>query len=87
MMTKKDRIIANKQAMIDNRDKLIHDQQLKIESLKEENKQVEQLKADKEELNDLLETIIELATINTYGNEKAILGKIKELVSDYQSQN
>lgn len=37
--------------------------------------------------NDLIKRITELATCNTYNNEKVILNKIKELVHDYQSLN
>ncbi len=37
--------------------------------------------------NDLIKRITALAESNTCNNEKAILDKIKELVSDYQSLN
>lgn len=37
--------------------------------------------------NDLIKRITVLAESNTYNSEKAILDKIKELVSDYQSLN
>lgn len=35
----------------------------------------------------ILKEIAKLSEINTYGNEKVILAKIKELVHDYQSKN
>ncbi len=35
----------------------------------------------------LIKEIEALSTINTYDNEKAVLGKIKELVHDYKSKN
>lgn len=36
---------------------------------------------------ELIERITDLANANKYNNEKAVLDKIKELVSDYQSIN
>lgn len=35
----------------------------------------------------ILKEIAKLSEINTYGNEKVILEKIRELVRDYQSKN
>ena len=35
----------------------------------------------------ILKEIAKLSEINTYGNEKVVLAKIKELVHDYQSKN
>ena len=35
----------------------------------------------------ILKEIAKLTEINTYGNEKVILEKIRELVRDYQSKN
>ena len=84
-MTKKDRIIANQNAMIDNRDKKIYELKLKNEYLEKENLNVRQLRQEKEEMETILNNILKLTTINTYNNEKAILRKVKELVSDYQS--
>ena len=40
-----------------------------------------------EEQKELIDRITRIAAANTYNNEKAILSKIKELISDYQSQN
>lgn len=85
MMTKKDRIIANQNAMIDNRDKKIYELKLKNEYLEKENLNVRQLREEKEGMETILNNILKLTTINTYNNEKAILRKVKELVSDYQS--
>ena len=85
MMTKKDRIIANQNAMIDNRDKKIYELKLKNEYLEKENLNVRQLREEKGEMETILNNILKLTTINTYNNEKAILRKVKELVSDYQS--
>ena len=71
MFTKKDRLIANENAMIHNRDVLISKQQEKIA-----------------ELETLLRKINVIASSNLYGTDgKPYLGKIKELVRDYQSIN
>ena len=45
------------------------------------------LRFENEELQDLIVRIAGLATSNTYNNDKAVLGKIKEVISDYQSTN
>ena len=39
------------------------------------------------ELTELLNKVNEVATSNTYNNDKMVLNKIKELVQDYQSKN
>ena len=36
---------------------------------------------------ELINRITDLVNANKYNNEKAVLSKIKELISDYQSQN
>ena len=70
--------------MIKNRDILIRDMERQAQSLYEENKEVRY----ELELKDLLiERIERLISSNKYNNEKAVLDKIKELVSDYQSIN
>lgn len=76
MLTKKDRKIANQEAMIDNRNKLIKDLQSRNDMLKTTNRD---LKSEKEELLDSMKQIFNLATSNTYNNEKIVLCKIKEL--------
>ena len=53
-------------------------------TIKEENKD---LKFENEEQLDLIKRIDKLVDSNKYKNEKAVLGKIKELVRDYQSIN
>lgn len=50
----------------------------------EENKD---LRFENDEQKELIDRIKRIATSNSYNNEKAILSKIKELISDYQSQN
>ena len=77
--------------MIHNRDILIEDMQKKNEELSNENIAVHEenkdLRFENEEQKELIDRISRIAAANTYNNEKAILGKIKELISDYQSQN
>lgn len=91
MLTKKDRKILNQKSMIHNRDILIEDMQKKNEELSNENIAVHEenkdLRFENEEQKELIDRISRIAAANTYNNEKAILGKIKELISDYQSQN
>lgn len=84
MFTNKDRKIANEQARVKNRDILINDLTQENAVLKSD---IRKLTDEKELLEDLLKNISDLTCINTYNNEKVFLRKIKELVSDYQSQN
>ena len=84
MLTKKDRKIKNQEAMIYNRDILIGDMEKQAKALYEENKE---LRFEFEENNELIKRIEKLVSSNKYNNEKAVLNKIKELVSDYQSLN
>ena len=76
---------------VENRNILIADLQKKNEELSNENIAVHEenkdLRFENEEQKELIDRISRIATANTYNNEKAILGKIKELISDYQSQN
>lgn len=70
--------------MIHNRDILIKDMEGQAKVLYEENKD---LRFENEEQRDLISRIERLVKSNKYNNEKAVLSKIKELVSDYQSIN
>lgn len=70
--------------MIHNRDILIKDMEEQVKVLHEENKN---LRFEIEEQRDLISRIERLVNSNKYNNEKAIFSKIKELISDYQSQN
>lgn len=76
MFTKKDRKIANQEAMIDNRNKLIKDLETRNNMLKTANKD---LRFENEELLSSMKQILNLSTSNTYNNDKIILSKIKEL--------
>ena len=84
MFTKKDRKIKNQAVMIKNRDILIRDMERQAQSLYEENKDIRFVLEESEELIKRIERLI---SSNKYNNEKAVLDKIKELVSDYQSIN
>lgn len=84
MFTKKDRKIKNQEAMIRNRDILIRDMERQAQSLYEENKEI---RFELEESEELIKRIERLISSNKYNNEKAVLDKIKELISDYHSQN
>ena len=84
MFVKRDRKIKNQEAMIHNRDILIGDMEKQAKALYEENKE---LRFELEENNVLINRLEKLVSSNKYNNEKAVLNKIKELVSDYQSLN
>ena len=84
MFTKKDRKIKNQAVMIRNRDILIGDMEKQAQALYEENKDIRFVLEESEELIKRIERLI---SSNKYNNEKAVLDKIKELVSDYQSIN
>ena len=91
MLTRKDRKIKNQEAKIENRNILIADLQKKNEELSNENIAVyeenKDLRFENEEQRELIDRIKRIATSNAYNNEKAILGKIKELLSDAENQN
>ncbi len=76
---------------VEDRNILIADLQKQNEELSNENIAVyeenKDLRFENEEHSELIDRIKRIATSNAYNNEKAILGKIKELISDYQSQN
>lgn len=82
-MTKKDRKIANQEAMIANRDKLIKDLQARNAMSTESNAI---LRNEIEELNLLLTKVANLSYKGQFSSE-LVLGKIKKLVCDYQSKN
>ena len=76
---------------VENRNILIADLQKKNEELSNENIAVyeenKDLRFENEEQRELIDRIKRIATSNAYNNEKAILGKIKELISDSESEN
>lgn len=76
--------LKDAESKIENRNILIADLTKENLAIHEENKD---LRFENEEQKELIDRIAKVATANAYNNEKAILGKIKELISDYQSQN
>lgn len=76
---------------VEDRNILIADLQKKNKELSNENIAVHEenkdLRFENEEQGELIDRIKRIATSNAYNNEKAILGKIKELISDFDSQN
>ena len=83
--------IKDAERKVENRNILIADLQKKNEELSNENIAVHEenkdLRFENEEQGELIDRIKRIATSNAYNNEKAILGKIKELISDSESQN
>ena len=69
---------------IENRDILIADLQAENLAIHDESKDV---RFENEEQKLFIDKIIRLATCNKYQNEKIFVKKIKELISDYHSQN
>jgi len=84
MLFKKDRKIANQQAMLENRDKLIKDMQARI-SMQKRTKEELELKCNIQEK--LLTEIAKLTITYPLDSERIILGKIKELVRPYHRNN
>lgn len=80
-----------KQSLIDASRKALKNAEKEVKELTKENKALyeenKDLRFENEEQSDLIKRIEKLATSNAYNNEKAVLNKIKELISDYQSQN
>ena len=76
---------------VEDRNILIADLQKKNEEISNENIAVyeenKELRFENEEQKELIDRIKRIATSNAYNNEKVILGKIKELISDAESQN
>lgn len=91
MFTRKDRKIKNLETKVLNRDILINDLKSKEALQKQENLELHEenkdLRFENEEQREFITRIDRLVNSNKYNNEKAILSKLKELVSDYQSLN
>lgn len=86
------------QSLIKARNKSLINAENKVEELTRENKELKQIRLQEvinntkilEQNNkktELIKRITDLLNSNKYSNEKAVLNKIKELVSDYQSIN
>lgn len=76
--------LEDAETKIEQRNILIKDMEDQAEALHEENKD---LRFENDEQSYLIERIERLVNSNKYNNEKAVLNKIKELISDYHSQN
>ncbi|MCI8362236.1 MAG: hypothetical protein HFJ41_03755 [Clostridia bacterium] len=80
-----------KQSLLQARTKRLRIAENKVEELTQENKALYEenrdLRFENEEQRYIINEIINLATSNTYNNEKVILNKIKELAYDSQSEN
>lgn len=83
--------LRNAESKTENRNILIAVLQNKNNELTKENialhEENKELRFENEEQKDLISRIERLVNSNKYNNEKAVLNKIKELVSDYQSIN
>lgn len=81
----------NYKAMLENRNILISDLEKKIYNLTQENLAVhdenKDLRFENDEQTELIKKVTNLVNSNKYNNEKAVLSKIKELISDFDSQN
>ncbi len=91
MFTRKDRKIKNLETKVINRDILIKDLKAKEALQKQENialyEENKDLRFENEEQREFINRLDRLVNSNKYNNEKAVLNKAKELVSDYQSFN
>lgn len=87
-----------KQSLLEARTKALKNAEGRIEELKMENKELRQLRLQEVRNNtkileqdnkktELINRFERLLNSNKYNNEKAVLNKLKELVSDYQSIN
>lgn len=82
-MFKTNREISNLEDKVDNLEARTVELARMLKDLKDENLELYRenkvLRWEKQEIIDVLDEISKIATSNTYGNEKAILGKINEL--------
>lgn len=72
------------QSLVNASRKNLKDAERKVE---DRNILIADLQKKNEEQRELIDRIKRIATSNAYNNEKAILGKIKELISDSESEN
>ena len=84
-------LVNESRKSLDNAERKIEDYNILLKNMREqakvqyeEKKQLEKEIADK---NDLIKKVRWLLRINKYNNENAILDKIKELVTEHQSNN
>lgn len=86
------------QSLIKARNKSLINAENKVQELTKENRELKQIRLQEVRNNtkileqsnkktELIKRITDLVNGNKYSNEKAILNIIKELISDYHSQN
>lgn len=89
IFTKKDRKIINQKAMIEDRDKLIDNQAMKIEELEQENIAVhnenKDLRFEIEEKDELIKQFEEIAKTQQFGSVINIQNKIKSILETAKS--
>ncbi len=77
-----------KQSLLQESRQALRRAENKVQNLNEENTAVHEenkdLRFENEELRDIINKIYSLSTSNTYNNEKVILAKIKEVITDAQ---
>jgi len=83
--------MKEKQSLLEARTKALKRAEREIKEqrkliLQEERNNIKILEQNNKK-TELIKRITNLANANKYNNEKAILNKIKELISDYQSEN
>ena len=87
-----------KQRLLEARTKALKNAEREVKELTEENKELKQIRLQEVRNNtkileqsnkktELIKRITYLVNGNKYNNEKAILDTIKELISDFDSQN
>ena len=72
------------QSLVNASRKNLKDAERKVEN---RNILIADLQKKNEEQEELIDRIARVATSNAYNNEKVILSKIKELISDSESEN
>lgn len=81
-------VINENQLLIDETKKTLRMKENEIGDLNQENKALyeenKNLRFENEEETDIINNVYNLATSNTYNNDKAILAKIKEVITDGQ---
>lgn len=80
-----------KQSLIEASREALKNAEKEVSELTKENKALyeenKDLRFEIDELTDFFTRVTKLVNSNKYNNEKVILSKIKELISDFQSQN
>lgn len=82
--------MAEKQSLVNESRSRLKETEAMVEDLTEQNKYLTQNNRDKqnqiEELQQTIKDIEQLATSNTYNNEKAVIGKIIEVIQSAKTK-